>query len=279
MYLCIVLLRNHILLQSESDAWSELLSPLLLGHVSEQAAFTARAADRGLRLEQPHRLLAIAATDDQAGATAVHWALSRIARSSKPHAIHGILGDYFVFILPCGDHASNAGASIGTRAIEEIRRTTGRKPIVVKGDPCRALSDYAASWRRIKRVMGWAKEARLDGVVTASDAGPISLLADALEYKPTRDFAAAVLLPIINYDAKHSTPLMPTLVALLRSGGRLQQAAAELKIHVTTVRYRKDRISNLLNIDLDNPEDRFRFDLALRLSQLADFKLQAKSDP
>jgi DNA-binding PucR family transcriptional regulator len=274
MYLCIVLQRSHILLQGDSDAWSELISHLVSDDFAPSAAFAERAAERGFRADRPHRLLAVAGGDDPA-ATAIGWALAKVAHEAKPPLLHGMVEDCHILLIPGDDRRRDAAAAVARSALESIRRNVGRTPLVVAGEPCRSLADYPASWRRIRRILKWAQEAGLEGIVTAADAGSIALLADALDYKTTRRFALQMLQPILNYDATHGRPLLPTLDALLRSGGRLMSAAAELNVHITTMRYRKERMANLFGIDVDDPETRFRFDLALRLWRLIETGLAA----
>ena len=70
------------------------------------------------------------------------------------------------------------------------------------------------------------------------------------------------------HDAQRRANLTETLEAFLRAGGRFQPAADALGIHVTTLRYRLDRIAELAGIDLDNPDARFTAELALRLRKL-----------
>ena len=56
-----------------------------------------------------------------------------------------------------------------------------------------------------------------------------------------------------------------TLVGYLDSGGNYRQAARDLTIHVNTLRYRLKRIADIIEADLDDPEQRFRLLLAARL--------------
>jgi DNA-binding PucR family transcriptional regulator len=41
-----------------------------------------------------------------------------------------------------------------------------------------------------------------------------------------------------------------------------------LRIHVSTLRYRLDRVAAVAGIDLENPDSRFTAELALRLRKL-----------
>lgn len=58
---------------------------------------------------------------------------------------------------------------------------------------------------------------------------------------------------------------LETLRAYLDAGASAREAAAQLNLHVNTLRYRIKRISALAEIDLADPERRFQADLAMRL--------------
>jgi purine catabolism regulator len=62
--------------------------------------------------------------------------------------------------------------------------------------------------------------------------------------------------------------LAQALLALARGGFRFREAAAALGIHPNTLRYRLDRATQMLGIDLGDADVRFRLQLASRLLDL-----------
>ena len=77
-------------------------------------------------------------------------------------------------------------------------------------------------------------------------------------------FCHELLDPLAGHDAARGSELLPTLAAFLSSGGRWAPTAAQLHLHVNTLRYRVDRIETLTGRNLDDPDDRVDFHLALR---------------
>jgi|SRR5579884_4381 len=67
---------------------------------------------------------------------------------------------------------------------------------------------------------------------------------------------------------KSGTQLAQALLALARGGFKFREAAAALGIHPNTLRYRLDRATQALGIDLDDADVRFRLQLASRLLDL-----------
>ena len=82
------------------------------------------------------------------------------------------------------------------------------------------------------------------------------------------DFARPLLQPLMEYDRRRNTALVPTLEAFLESGCNVQQAARMLYVHVTTIRYRLERIEGVLGISLSDAETRLNLHLALKVHRL-----------
>lgn len=76
-----------------------------------------------------------------------------------------------------------------------------------------------------------------------------------------RDFAEGVLGPLIE-DDRHSE-LVDTLEAYLRLQGNLNEVARQLFLHRNTVRHRLKRIARMTGADLNDPDKRLAFQLAI----------------
>lgn len=80
-------------------------------------------------------------------------------------------------------------------------------------------------------------------------------------------FRRELLGPIEDHDAAHGSALLPTLEAFITSGGRWAQTAAEMHVHVNTLRHRLARVEALTGRRLADPDDRVDLHLALRVPQ------------
>lgn len=90
-----------------------------------------------------------------------------------------------------------------------------------------------------------------------------ALLLAAVPPDVRETFRARVLGPILAYDAKHRTDLVPTLRAFLDTSGSWTQCAEQLHLHVNTLRYRIQRIEDLTGRSLATLESRVDFFVAL----------------
>ncbi|MFG0359775.1 PucR family transcriptional regulator [Pseudomonas sp. zbq_11] len=72
---------------------------------------------------------------------------------------------------------------------------------------------------------------------------------------------------------KRGNSLTETALCLAREGFQLLNTAKALDIHISTLRYRVERIESLLGISLDNPEDRFKLQVAAQMHRLVSEEL------
>lgn len=77
-------------------------------------------------------------------------------------------------------------------------------------------------------------------------------------------FVEDELSPLLEHDARRTPKLLPTLQAYLEHGGNKSAAAASLHIERRSLYHRLERISDLLNRDLDDAEIRTKLFVALR---------------
>jgi DNA-binding PucR family transcriptional regulator len=79
-----------------------------------------------------------------------------------------------------------------------------------------------------------------------------------------RSWRERLLGPLRDYDARRGAELLPTLVSFLDCDGSWSACAAQMYVHVNTVRYRIGRVEALTGRDLSALADRVDFFLALR---------------
>jgi DNA-binding PucR family transcriptional regulator len=96
------------------------------------------------------------------------------------------------------------------------------------------------------------------------------MLMGAADSSDVRSFIDGAIGRVIEHDKKHNTAYLDTLAAYVRAGCRSQHCADAMGLHVTTLRYRMSRISDLFGIGVETPEQRFSIELALQLHSLID---------
>jgi hypothetical protein len=145
------------------------------------------------------------------------------------------------------------------------------------GDDGRLTMGVSATVHSAEGLRGALEEARHARRVAAARPGRVSaaghdelashvLLLPFVPDDVRRAFTARLLDPLRLYDGRHRAELIPTLEVFLACDGSWTRCAAQLHLHVNTLRYRIGRIEQLTGRDLSRLEDKLDFFLALRMS-------------
>ena len=81
-------------------------------------------------------------------------------------------------------------------------------------------------------------------------------------------FCCSALGRLLDYDGENDADLLVTLKLLLETNFNYSATAVDLFIHANTVRYRCEKIEQLLMLDLRDPDVRFNLYAALRVQEI-----------
>ena len=176
---------------------------------------------------------------------------ARVARRLAPDALHGTAGGVPVVVIPhpAALDAGPVAAALGVRL--------GVGPTVAVAEAPRSL-DWAVRALALPGPAGEAAvaERRLADLVVHGTPGVATAL------------ATSALAALDAETPASRARLEETLASWLRHQGRRAAIAAELHVHPQTVRYRVSRLRELLGERLDDPEERFVLELALRAASV-----------
>lgn len=117
---------------------------------------------------------------------------------------------------------------------------------------------------RILRVLGSDPEGRkLASVEDVRSRVTLLMLRELARDHP--DLMAGPLETIVRHDSEKNTAYLETLSAYLAAFGDIPTAASRTNVHPNTFRYRLRRLTELFEIDLDDPDDRLVTELQVWL--------------
>lgn len=133
------------------------------------------------------------------------------------------------------------------------------------------IGRYANGMQGIRRSHQDARQAltlgrRLHGgshITDYDDLGIYRLILAAEDLPELRVFHDESLGSLMEYDRVHNSNLVQTLEAYFAANCSPKEASALLQVHRNTVLYRLERIANITGQNLDDPDVRLRFHLAL----------------
>ncbi|MHA6795060.1 PucR family transcriptional regulator [Pseudonocardia bannensis] len=243
----------------------DLIDDLLNGTRSDtdEAGAVARARALGHDLHAPHRVVVIRAQDrdpDQ-----VTTAAERAAATLDMKSLITTRSDMVVLLAqrPSAWGDRLPWPQLHAAVSRHIRSATA--VTIGVGGVYEHPGDAARSWQEALHALDVRlKSRRPDGVTVWDDLGIYRILTAAKDDDQVDGFIREWLGPLLDYDATHDTELVKTLAAYLESGGNYDEAAEELVVHRSTLRYRLKRIRQITGLRLTEADNRLNLHLATR---------------
>jgi lambda repressor-like predicted transcriptional regulator len=221
------------------------------------ATVEGAAANIAWRLPRSLAALVVAAEGEQAaGGVAPGEQADRLALRLGPEALVAHVAPYIVALVPAPPDRREL-----ERAVRDREAALG---------PQVAWQEAALSFARAREVLRLAEAGGIEGddSLLVAESHNLSLLLGA-DRRLARDVAESALAPLASETELSQERLGSTLDAWLRHRGRTEAVAKALHVHPQTVRYRLGKLRELFGSRLDDPDDRFELELALRARRIA----------
>jgi purine catabolism regulator len=248
----LVLARQRAVTETERRLAGEIVS-LVLGRQVEAAA--ARMPYYGLAPDAALVPIVCAVADrERALASAERWLVD-----SDLSGVVALRGDELMLVV-------DGRRLAGPGAVVEAATALGRRVSAVAVGTGSIADDVTGLRRSLVQARQACELARRrgGGAVVSHDLTGSHALLLALQDQDVLDaFRESLLAPLETYDARQGGTLVATLRAFLESGGRWQETAELLHVHVNTLRNRLERVESLTGRRLDSTPDRVDLWLAL----------------
>jgi DNA-binding PucR family transcriptional regulator len=250
--MALALSHERRLAETELRLRRDFTEELLEGLVGQNAGHLARAKALGLDLDQPARVA--------------------VVRSLRPASLGGLLGTLRgskVRLATLKDGQLAFVASLDAD-LEELRRVLDRSAddtriAVGVGSVCHRPEDYPRSYLEAMQAVQAVSQAE-GGLMRFDDLGVLKVLLSRDDPQFLQQFIDEWLRPLIDYDEAHHAELVRTLATYFDSGGNQALCSTALFIHVSTLKYRLQRIRDISGHDLSDPNVRFHLQLATKAS-------------
>lgn len=186
------------------------------------------------------------------------------ASAFRQDCLTAVIGDRPYVLFP--EYHSADGVASWTRQViarvEQQSGTTLRAAIAV---PVPGLADVARARAEVDRVLDrTTKDPAAESVTTLAQSRTAVLLGEILALITERPHLRDPRIDaLIAYDVEYGGALLTSLETYLTHGGDVRAAAAELRIHPNTLRYRVRRAGRISHIDVGNAADRLLLEIQL----------------
>jgi purine catabolism regulatory family protein/PucR-like helix-turn-helix protein/diguanylate cyclase with GGDEF domain len=259
-FLTLELARRHALHAIESRFAGELLE-ILYDPGRRARELPGRLRSFAIDPDRPLATLSVAFVDEEAPPGLSELLGRELIRRGVPAVVPQGSDDAVAIV----GWTEGEVAALGQELADVLARDwPGRRAVV-------GVGGVAADHRELRRSLLEAREARRvvqrrrrgPAVATFDHVGSHRMLMALHSEHTLGDFTAAVLGPIREHDARHRSDLEHTLRTFLDLGGRVNESAAALHVHVNTLRNRLAKVEELTGRDLSATDDRVDLYLAL----------------
>lgn len=139
--------------------------------------------------------------------------------------------------------------------------------IMAAGRVYMGLNELWRSFMDASLVLSISRVFKGKGLIFFDDLGVYRLLVSN-DRDELYDFYSKTIKPIRDYDIKHDTELIKTLMVFFEANGNLKKMSDILYTHYNTVLYRLQRIKDISGLDTEDPADRMNMSIALKIMEL-----------
>ena len=136
------------------------------------------------------------------------------------------------------------------------------------GEPVQVMEDIAISYQRAFNVKTISEKFTFqEPIITYNDLHLFRLLYLLPQAKEIDDYVEEIIGPLERYEKK-GEEYIETLEVYFQSNRNIRATADKLFTHYNTIVYRIEKISGLLNLELENPESSLELQVALKLRKM-----------
>lgn len=257
---------------TEDRMRGDFLDLILTAGPAEERALARRSSEMGYDLEAHHAVVIFAPAEG--ASTSLPPLASEFRARLINTGIHTLLGPHEeTLVALCSaeepaplrqldELAQAAQEHLGEAAPEE-------SAVAGVGRPGPGLAGLRRSFIQAREALTLAGDLFCGArVLHFNDLGVYRLLCSLQGSEELVSFLQQTLGPLASYDETHGTELVATLAAFFEHHGNVSQTAQSLFLHRNSLLYRLERIGEITGLDLDDADERFALQLALKIRPL-----------
>ncbi|MEJ5311777.1 MAG: helix-turn-helix domain-containing protein [Anaerolineae bacterium] len=263
------LAKQRAVVAVENRFRGDFLATLLTASATEEAALARRAAEMRYALDRQHAVILVNLPQGSPRAWNVATEELRAHLAAAPIQTLFCTYEEMLAILCAADDAAALKnlTHYAQAAQKRIALLAPDSRIVMGiGRPGAGLAGLRRAFTQAREALTLA-QTLFDGnkVFAFGDLGLYHVLNHLRECDQVLDFYNQTLGALAAYDEEHDAQLIATLEAFFTHLGNISQTAEALHLHRNSLLYRLERIAEISDMDLDDANDRFALQLALKV--------------
>ena len=197
----------------------------------------------------------------------------RIVKKEFPQYVYSRMSDQIAFVISetCGKRSRfmERIKNVFGEVKEEIQRASAFTATIGVGNYKKDIAQIHDSWEEAKKSVVISRNMLREDVISVYDElGVYKLLSLVSASEEAKEFQHLYVQMIEAYDLQHHTELLETAMVLAACGWNLKEASEKLYIHYNSMKYRYRKICQILEMNLQEQEQRLNLELALKLYQI-----------
>lgn len=248
---------------AEERMRAAFVDELLASEVADEQAWIQRGASLNYDLTKPHVAWVVEATN------VVDWPTPLLKFIHEQGVNAPVSRREEGILLYWPTHDPKSGRDLKTVALAFAERLQAQHPrayiMIGIGRPAVGPATWLQSQQQARESLRLGKEWKGSPVTYFGDLGLYQLLTTLGNSGEAGRFYRRTLGRLISHDDNKNAELVETLEAFFACHGNLSQTAHRLHIHRNTLTYRLEQISQITQLNLDDPDARFSLQFALKL--------------
>ncbi|MGM0470965.1 MAG: PucR family transcriptional regulator, partial [Bacillota bacterium] len=188
--------------------------------------------------------------------------------------IYTNFSDNIVFIIQSNQSPAELNSlveEVATKIRKVVKEEVRFSVTIGLGRIKSSVLELHASYQEAKEAVKLGRIIYQDNqTISYNSLGAYKLLAPIYRSENAEEFADTYLGNLIEYDREHNTELLEVLTTLVNNDWNLKATSEDLFIHYNTMKYKFKQLSEILNLDLKDSEQKLNVALSLKILQMAD---------
>ena len=257
-----LILRNYMAFKTREHASRRLIGQLCQGDLRDLGELREEARLLGFDLDRPMYLIGLRSLGEDPLEEDSHSFVQRSAQTLFGQVLSYKDG-HEVYLLVLDDDTIRDG-KLRDRFLQRIRPIMP-ETVAVMSDRIDRLQEVAPAREACRWNLQVAEAMGARDWVNRRTVGSFPSLMASVSHRVADQFLSDTIARVAENGSGKGDTVLETLEAYLATGRRPQETADLLGIHVSTLRYRLGRIAEKSGIDLNDPDECFELELALRI--------------
>ncbi|MDD4296879.1 MAG: PucR family transcriptional regulator ligand-binding domain-containing protein [Ruminiclostridium sp.] len=268
-------LEDNIKLRTEREMTASILDDILFSNNSDEATAKDRLSLLNFIPYDNHMLVIITRNDPEYKKINEHLMLSTIQSAFSSRFDSALVfkrGSEYIALLSCKQKNLEKTAAHISKCQDEVSLAIGQKMDFGCSISVNEFGKMSECYKQAKRAIRYGRMINPDNnVFMYNDYFEMGLISRGVGSSDSYTFFNRIIDPIKNYDCQYNGELWLTLESCFMEGTPTR-AAERLFIHVSTLRYRLQKIESLTGYNFFSINDRMTLYLAYLLYKVSDIE-------